>query len=101
MNVQEISLRTPVRAASSQISSDLGGEVVILDMKQSVYHGLDGAGARMWNLLQEGKTLEQVHQTILAEFDVPPETCEADLLNLVRELADSGLIEIIHEPQGG
>jgi len=92
---QSISIRTQVRVSTGQISSDLGGEVVILDMKQSVYHGLEGAGAQMWNLLQQGKSLEEVRDAIVAEFDVDRLTCEIDLLNLVHELAGNGLIEIV------
>jgi hypothetical protein len=42
-----------VVATKDQVSSDLGGEVAILDLKAGVYYGLDTVGARIWNLIQE------------------------------------------------
>jgi hypothetical protein len=94
MNQQSLSLRSVVRASEHQVSSDLSGETVILDLKQSVYHGLDETGAFIWNHVQQGKTVEQIRDAMLAEFDVEPARCEQDLLNLLNELATSGLIEI-------
>jgi hypothetical protein len=101
MDRRDLTMGTEVRAAGGQISSDLGGEVVILDMKRSAYLGLEGAGARMWTLLQEGRSLRQVQETIVEEFEVDPQTCQRDLLKLVGELAESGLIEIVGGDVGG
>ncbi len=53
MTLGTISLESVAVASSDQISSDLLGEAVILDLKQGVYHGLDATGARIWNLLQD------------------------------------------------
>jgi hypothetical protein len=97
MTQPTITLRSTVRASEHQVSSDLSGETVILDLKQSVYHGLDETGAYIWNLVQQGKSVQQIRDAMLAEFDVEPERCEKDLLALLEELAKSGLIEISDE----
>ena len=81
-------------AAKDQASSDLGGEVAILDLKAGVYYGLDAVGARIWSLIQEPRTVNEIRNILLEEYEVEPERCERDLLVLLQRLADERLIEV-------
>jgi hypothetical protein len=81
-------------AAKNQVSSDLGGEVAILDLKAGVYYGLDAVGARIWSLIQEPRTVNEIRNILLEEYEVEPERCERDLLVLLQRLANEGLIEV-------
>ena len=81
-------------AAKDQASSDLGGEVAILDLKAGVYYGLDAVGARIWSLIQEPRTVNEIRDILLEEYEVEPEHCERDVLALLRRLADEGLVEV-------
>ena len=83
-----------VVAAKDQVSSDLGGEVAILDLKAGVYYGLDTVGARIWSLIQEPRTVNEIRDILLEEYEVEPERCERDLLVLLQRLADERLIEV-------
>jgi hypothetical protein len=83
-----------VVAAKDQVSSDLGGEVAILDLKAGVYYGLDAVGARIWSLIQEPRTVNEIRDILLEEYEVEPERCERDLLVLLQRLADEGIIEV-------
>jgi hypothetical protein len=83
-----------VVAAKDQVSSDLGGEVAILDLKAGVYYGLDAVGARIWSLIQEPRTVNEIRNILLEEYEVEPERCERDLLVLLQRLANEGLIEV-------
>ena len=89
-----ISTDSIVVASGDQVSSDLAGEIVMLNLKNGTYYGLDDVGARIWSLLQEPQPVAAVRDTILDEYEVEPERCERDLLALLRELQDSGLIEV-------
>jgi hypothetical protein len=93
----EISESSIVVAAVEQISSDLGGEAVILNLKSGVYHGLNEAGARIWNLIQQPKFVKDLKQVLLEEYEVEPEVCMNDLLALLDNLKDAGLIEVKNE----
>lgn len=73
---------------------ELGEETVILDLASGTYFGLDEAGTRIWQLLQQGLTLREVCDTMLAEFEVAPQDIERDVLDLASELRDRGLIRI-------
>jgi hypothetical protein len=81
-----------------QLASDLGGEVVILDLKSSQYYGLEGVGARIWDLIAAGSTVGEIEEQLLLEFDVDRERCADDLDGLLRGLVDRGLIELTDAP---
>jgi hypothetical protein len=90
----ELSKESVVRAARTQVGCTLGDEVMILNLEDGVYYGLDAVGARIWELLQEPRTLLEVRDTLTSEFDVDEARCERDLLDLVRQLVDAGLAEV-------
>ena len=93
-----VSTNSTVVATRDQVSSDLKGEVAILDLKAGVYYGLDAVGARIWHLLQEPKTVDQLRDALLEEYDVEADRCERDLLALLQRLADEGLVEVEDAP---
>ncbi len=92
-----IPLHTKVRSGPEQISVELAGEVIILSTKSGVYYGLDEVGARIWQLLREPQTVQDLVDTILQEFDATADQCEPDLLDLLDDLRSKGLVEIYDE----
>jgi hypothetical protein len=88
---------TLIAQAKEQVSSDLQGEVAILNLKNSVYYGVDAVGPRIWELLREPKTVSEVLDTLLQEYEVERERCEEDLLVFLEKLSKEGLIEICDE----
>jgi hypothetical protein len=89
-----LSTQSVVVAAEAQVSADLAGEVVILNLADGVYYGLDPVGARIWALLQEPRTVAELRDALLEEYEVDPEHCEHDILLLLQELAAAGLITV-------
>ncbi|MFO7642597.1 MAG: PqqD family protein [Candidatus Competibacteraceae bacterium] len=81
-----------VTVPSQVMDRSVGDETVILNLESGTYYGLDPVGARMWQLLGEGKPLGEVCDAMLAEYDVTRDRLEEDLLKLVEELAGKGLI---------
>jgi Coenzyme PQQ synthesis protein D (PqqD) len=81
----------------NQVSSDLVGEAVILNLQSGTYYGLNAVGASVWNLIQSPKTVDQIREVLLEEYDVAPEVCDRDLHQLLEDLHNVGLIEISHE----
>jgi len=84
-----------VLASKNVLAAELGGEVSLLDVKSGVYFTLNAVGATVWRLVQNAKSLAELKQSLLEEYDVEPERCEQDLRHLVTELRSSGLVELI------
>jgi len=89
--------RSVVVAAEGQVSSDLGGEVAILELEAGVYYGLDEVGARIWSLIQEPRSVDEVRDILLEEYEVEPERCQHDLIALLQRLAEEGLVKVEDE----
>jgi hypothetical protein len=91
---RDISTASIVVATNDQVSSDLGGETVLLSMQSAMYYGLDEVGTRIWELVREPIRVSEICDAIEREYDVERERCETDVLGLLRELATKGLIEV-------
>ncbi len=94
MLADTILLNSVVVASKEQIFTDLGGEAVILGLESSQYYSLNDVGTRIWDLVQEQKTVLEIRNTILDEYDVEPERCEKELLDILKDMASEGLIEV-------
>jgi hypothetical protein len=86
---------TRVVTSRNQLSTQLSGEAVILGLRDSVYYGLAGAGARIWELVQQPAALRGVAATVSREFDVDETRAMADILALAQDLLARGLIEVV------
>lgn len=69
------------------------GDAVLLNTRTNQYFSLDDVGAQLWNLLGEGKSLRAAHDSLLGEYQVDGAQLERDLLELVGQLMESGLVE--------
>ena len=99
-DIKTISGLSRVLVTKDQVSCDLGGEEIILNLRSGRYFGLDAVGTRIWQLIQEPKTVNAVLDCLLEEYEVEPERCERDLVALLEQLADANLIELQNESEG-
>jgi len=83
-----------IAVSPGQVSCDLAGEVAILNLKDSVYYGLDSVGASVWSLIQQPKTFAEIRDALLGIYEVDSAQLESDLQVLLGELSERGLIEI-------
>jgi Coenzyme PQQ synthesis protein D (PqqD) len=89
-----LSANSIVVMAPEQISCPLGEESAILNLKNSMYYGLDPVGARVWSLLQQPRSISEVRDALVSEYEVEADRCETDLLALLEKMLSEGLIEV-------
>jgi hypothetical protein len=83
-----------IASADDLLTTEFDSEVVILDLRDGVYYGLEHVGARVWTLLRHPVTLASLRDAIASEYDVDPDRCAEDVRDLVRELAAHNLVMI-------
>lgn len=93
----DLLLTQTVVAAREQVSCDLGGESVILGLKAGVYYGMNPLGTFIWNLIQKPIKIMEIRDRILKEYEVEPDQCERDLVELLDALLVNGLVECANE----
>jgi hypothetical protein len=91
-----LSLASRARISAHVLFRDLEGEAVLLEMKRGVYFGLDPIGTRIWHLLLEERSLGDVVAMLVAEYEVGETQGAEDVLALVGQLQEQGLVDV-HE----
>ncbi len=56
---------------------------------------LNEVGARIWELVDRGRSVQQIEELLLEEFDASQEQLEKDLLRLLDQLQEIGAIEAV------
>ena len=85
-------LTDKVAIPAQVMARTVGDETVILDLASGTYFGLDPVGARIWQLIGEGRTLAEICATMLEEYEVGRAQLETDVLRLTGELLERGLV---------
>ena len=83
-----------IKRSTDQIACDMGGEVVILDLKSGNYYGLDAVGARVWTLIEAPTSLADIRRVIMDEYEVDAQTCERDILAFINQMQAVGIVEV-------
>lgn len=81
--------------AVGSISTEVDGETVILDVDSGRYVGLDAIGTRIWRLLENEISLQNLLDSLAAEYDVERQQCIQDVQEFLEELSRSSLI-VVH-----
>jgi len=85
---------TAVQAEKEVIFAELGSEISLLNIKTGMYYTLNSVGASIWSQIQQKTTLAGIKKELLDEFDVEEQKCELDLIRIVKEMHNHGLVEI-------
>ncbi len=80
--------------AADQVSCKLEGEAAILNLKRGEYHGLDPVGTTVWSLIERPTPVSKIVDAMVARYEVDRARCERDLLKLLAQLDERGLIQI-------
>jgi hypothetical protein len=83
-----------VAAVKDQVSCALDGDTVILHLGSGTYYGLNAVGSTIWNLIQEPRTIAEIHDRLLQQYEADAGECERDLLNVLDDLSKASLVEI-------
>ena len=93
----KINEHTVVCAGSDQMSCDLNGEAAILQLSSGSYFGLDEVGARVWRSLQDSTSVGEIVRELIEEYEVGEEACRGDVVNLLAEMIEAGIVVIVDE----
>jgi hypothetical protein len=67
-------------------------EVIVLDLRRSVYISINPTGTELWPALVEGATPEALAARLQTTFGLEPHIAERDVDAFLRSLDDEGLL---------
>ena len=87
-----ISFSDRVTVPDDVLISHLQEESVILNLDSERYFGLDDVGTRFLSVLTSSESIEAAYERLRDEYDVDSDVLRQDLLALVENLIDQGLL---------
>jgi len=85
--------RTILRPIPDVQGTTMEGETVLLDLSTGRNYTLNRLGSIIWEHCTSHQTIRDIHKVLCYRFDVNPEQALDDLVALVYELMQEGLLQ--------
>lgn len=82
------------QVVSDVLFSDIDGEVIILSPEEDAYLSLDATGSRIWLLLQNAMSLDDLVNLLTEEYEVSAEDCLHDVQSFLEDMIQRQLIKV-------
>jgi FAD synthase len=84
-----------VTIGDAVLYQELEDEVVLLNMENQQYYGLNEVGAKMWKSLIEAGSVATAGDLLGETYEIEQAVIRADLDGLVRDLLKAGLLKAV------
>lgn len=74
------------------LAARVGDELVMMSAATGFYIGLSKVGARIWELIETPHSVDQLCDALVAEYEVEPATCRAEVDSFLATLAERDAI---------
>lgn len=93
-------METRYEKDSSIVYREIAGEAVLVPVRKNMadmesIYTLDEVGAFIWDLVDGQRTIGDVRERVLDEYDVEPEVLDSDLFEFVEQLKAIGALRAI------
>ncbi len=86
--------RAKITVPPSVVFRQFAEEMVLLDINEGRYYGLNLVGGRMLEELHRLGDVTQAVEQVATEYDVPKERIQQDFAALIDQLTERGLVEV-------
>ncbi|MBD0379748.1 lasso peptide biosynthesis PqqD family chaperone [Paenibacillus sedimenti] len=97
MSILQIASNQRIAQNEGNLVSNMDGEKVMLSIKSGKYYNLGSTGGRIWELIETPATLQQIVETLSAEYEIEASVCEEQVRTFLTSLSKEGLIQIREE----
>jgi hypothetical protein len=78
----------------------LDTEALLVDVKGGLLYPLNSVAARIWELCDGARSVEEIVGVLAIEFEAPEATIRADAVEFIERLADVKLVSIERRRRG-
>lgn len=84
----------PLTRAADVLAAPVQDRLLMLSVEQGSYFEFSPVTRRIWELLEEPRSLSDLVARLVSEYEVDPETCRTEVRAVVERLVVEGLIVI-------
>lgn len=92
-----ITSRSIVSRTKEILFSDIGEEVVMMDIERGIYFGMDYIASHIWNLIEEPIQVEDLCSALEIIFGVLADECLQDVCAFLDQANKQGLLVVHHD----
>jgi hypothetical protein len=74
------------------ITGQLDSDLVMVDIEKGSYFSLNAVGTRIWELLENPLTVDELCHTLTEEFEVDDDQCHMEVVEYLAEMRKHDLI---------
>lgn len=89
-----LTLASKVQIRNSIVSATLDEDAIMANIETGYYFGLGGTAKRVWELLRDRKSVADICAQLQSEYNVDSGQCEHEVLSLINEMLNEGLVEV-------
>jgi hypothetical protein len=90
----QVELTSLVCHAPNPVAADVAGETVLMSLERNRCYGLGEIGSEIWKKLRSPVCVGDLIAGLSREYEAAPDVIEQDVLDLLTQLADEGLITV-------
>lgn len=79
------------------VSEKLGGEIVLVQLETGKIHHTNETGSRVWELLQQGRSVDEILNILHGEYPASPTVVSRDVREFLDSLGREKMIEPVAE----
>ncbi|MFA7486661.1 MAG: lasso peptide biosynthesis PqqD family chaperone [Lysobacteraceae bacterium] len=88
-----MSSKTVYRRNADILAANVDDDLVMMSIRAGNYYNIGGVGTLVWELLSQPRSLDDLIDGVVADYDVERERCAADIGAFVEKLVSLNLIE--------
>lgn len=93
--MNNINLSSRISKKVDLLSSEIDGEVVMMNIETGRYIGMNKVGSEIWKIIDEGQTsIASICEKLLQIFKIDKSTCEQEALSFCSQLFKENLIQL-------
>jgi hypothetical protein len=83
-----------VKDTTKVIDRIVEGETLVIHLPSGNYFSLNAVGTDIWESIDGARTPRDLAEIVVVEYDVDVERAQADVLHLISDLVNEGLVVI-------
>lgn len=89
-----ITVESKVKKVKEIESADLNNEKVMINMEKGKYYALNEIGSRIYEMIEDDKSINDIIDNLLNVYDVDRNVCEKSVIKYLSSLYNAGIIYV-------
>lgn len=83
-----------VNKSTELLASEVGGEIVMMNIESGKYYGINSVGSEIWKLLETPIVVSDICKELIKIYEIDDSTCEAEVLDFLQSLEKENMIQL-------